>query len=117
MHEADEPRLDERPYAVHETSKVTREIYRYLDADRRRETPKLTPVQTARAWHVLDVLQWSESGGRSNRFIELPEGWKIGDIERVLGIGDDDTASTNAAWRRVTRQYEQQTSAAGGRTI
>jgi len=118
MHGPDnEPTLDERPWKVFETGRIVKEIYHYLDADRRRPTPKLTPVQTARAWHVLDVLQWSESGGRSNRFIELPEGWKIGDIERVLGTENDGPTSTNAAWRKVTRMFEQNNTAAGGRTI
>jgi len=116
---SDKDMLDRRPLKVCETSKVVKEIYHYLDADRRRPTPKLTPVQTARAWHVLDVLQWSESGGRNNPYIELPEVWKIADIERVLGnTGDDEAPTTNAAWRKVTRMYEQSsTAAAGGRTI
>lgn len=117
MPAADEPELDERSYVVHETSKVAKEIYRYLAADRRRATPKLTSEQTARAWRVLDILQWSESGGRTNPYIEMPETWKISDIERILGTGDDDSQSTNAAWRRVTRVYEQSSTAAGGRTI
>lgn len=101
--------------ANHETSVVARAIYHYLDADRRRAKPKLTLEQTERAWYVLDVLHWSESGGRSNPKIELPADWKIPDIERVLGLGDADSQSTNAAWQRVARLYAQ-SSATGGRT-
>lgn len=100
-----------------------RGVIKWIDAvrDKYRDDPQFTDDHRRRLDYIAAVLCHGNCGGRHNTVLPLPVPWRCSDIERVIGVDEDDppASGTEQAWRAARRHYDltQSGRAVGGRTI
>jgi hypothetical protein len=110
--------FDERPVSPrHYMKEVIAQLERARE--KHRDDPAFTPKQRERLFYLESILSYGNASGNSNETINLPENWKVQDLETVLGVeGDPPEPGSDAAWRIVKRRFDNANAGrSGGRTL
>jgi hypothetical protein len=109
--------FDDRPVSPRHYMK---EVIAHLERarEKHRDDPAFTTKQRERLRYLEAILSFGNASGKVNETINLPDGWRLDDLEAVLGVeGGPPEPGSDAAWRIVKRQFDTNFGRSGGRSF